>query len=102
MAVEEYREITSRLERIERRMLAQKEVLSLDELAEYTGWKKSHIYRMTSQRTIPFYKPMGGNIFFKRSEIDEWLLRNRQSTAEELSSKATTRLVTSKMIRKNG
>ena len=83
-------------------MIAQKEVLSLDELVEYTGWKKSHIYRMTSQRTTPFYKPMGGNIFFKRSEIDEWLLRNRQSTAEELSSKATTRLVTSKMIRKNG
>ena len=83
-------------------MLSQKEVLSMEELTEYTGWKKSHIYRMTSQRAIPFYKPMGGNIFFKRSEIDEWLLRNRQSTEEELSSKATTRLVIDKKLRKHG
>lgn len=92
MAEEEYQEITSRLERIERKMIAQKEVLSMDELVEYTGWKKSHIYRMTSQRSIPFYKPMGGNIFFKRSEIDEWLLSNRQATTDELSSKAATHL----------
>lgn len=94
MAEEEYKEITARLDRIERRLLSQKETLSIDELAEYTGWKKSHIYRMTSQRVIPFYKPMGGNLFFKRSEIDEWLTRNRQATAEEISSKATTMLMT--------
>lgn len=94
MAEEEYKDIASRLDRIERKMLSQKKILNMDELSDYTGWKKSHIYRMTSKREIPFYKPMGGSIFFNREEIDEWLLRNRNATAEEISSKATTMLVT--------
>ena len=67
-----------------------KEVLSLEECAMFTGYSKNHLYRMTSQRQIPFYKPMGGRITFKKSEIEAWLLQNRQATDAEISSRATT------------
>ena len=90
MAQEEYQQVAERLDRIETLLLSQKTVLMVDECAAYTGYTKNHIYRLTSQRAIPFYKPMGGKIVFRKSEIDEWLLRNRQATATEIDSRATT------------
>ncbi len=65
-------------------MLAQKEVLDIDELALYVGLSKTYIYKLTHSNKIPFYKPGGKKIYFKRSEVDNWLLSNRVSTDEEL------------------
>lgn len=91
MAEEEYKELKEQLNRLEQLVIAgTKEVLSLDECAAFTGYSKNHLYRLTSQRAIPFYKPMGGTIYFKKSEIEDWLLRNRQATDAEINSKAAT------------
>lgn len=91
MASEEYKELTERLARLESLLLAgTKEVLTMDECSAFTGYSKNHLYRMTSQRAIPFYKPMGGTIYFKKKELEEWLLRNRQSTEDEIERRATT------------
>lgn len=91
MAEKEYQELTERLARLESLLLTgTKEVLTLDECSTFTGYSKNHLYRLTSQRAIPFYKPMGGTIYFKKQEIEEWLLQNRQATEAEISSKATT------------
>ncbi|MCI5757099.1 MAG: helix-turn-helix domain-containing protein [Bacteroidales bacterium] len=91
MASEEYKELTERLARLESLLLAgTKEVLTMDECSAFTGYSKNHLYRMTSQRAIPFYKPMGGTIYFKKKELEEWLLRNRQSTEDEIERMATT------------
>lgn len=91
MAEEEYKALKERLERIEFLVLVgRKEILTIDECSVYTGLSKSHLYRLTSQRAIPFYKPMGGTIYFRMSEIDDFLLKNRQATQAELNSKATT------------
>lgn len=91
MAEEEYKELTERLARLESLLLTgTKEVLTLDECSMFTGYSKNHLYRLTSQRAIPFYKPMGGTIYFKKQEVEEWLLQNRQATEAEINSKATT------------
>lgn len=91
MAEEEYKKLTERLARLESLLLTgTKEVLTLDECSMFTGYSKNHLYRLTSQRAIPFYKPMGGTIYFKKQEIEEWLLQNRQATEAEINSKATT------------
>lgn len=95
MAEKEYQELTSKLDELRNLILSTtKEVFSVDECAIYTGLSVNHIYRLTSKREIPFYKPLGGKIFFKRSEIENWLLQGRQATNAELSSKATTYCVT--------
>lgn len=91
MAEEEYKELTKRLARLESLLLTgTKEVLTLEECSIFTGYSKNHLYRLTSQRAIPFYKPMGGTIYFKKQEVEEWLLQNRQATEAEINSKATT------------
>lgn len=84
MAEDQYKKITERLDRIERRLQGQKDVWSVEELAEYTGWSKSHIYRLTSRHQIPHYKPKGGNIFFRRSEIEQWLTGRGGLSGEEV------------------
>lgn len=67
----------------------QKEVLSFDEACKYCNISKSKMYKHTSNRNIPHYKPEGKLIYFKKSELDDWLLRNRQSSNEELEREAT-------------
>ncbi|WET48447.1 hypothetical protein PYS58_17935 [Chryseobacterium indologenes] len=37
-------------------MLLKKEILNIDEVALYTGFEKSYLYKLTSRRAIPHYK----------------------------------------------
>ncbi len=60
-----------------------KPVLTFEEACIYCGMSKSSMYKHTSANKIPYYKPEGKLIYFKREELDEWMLRNRQSTQEE-------------------
>lgn len=82
-AISELRETIADL-RAERK----REALNLDEAAAYLGVKKSHLYKLTHQRLIPYYKPGGKSCYFKRAELDEWLLSNRVSTSSELNTQA--------------
>ncbi|MCY0971044.1 helix-turn-helix transcriptional regulator [Chryseobacterium wangxinyae] len=85
-------EIQKRLDKIEQLLIDQslqnKLLFNIDEVAAYTGLSKLYLYKLTSKNEIPHYKPNGKNIFFKKDEIDTWLLRNRQATNEELETEA--------------
>lgn len=74
-------------------LLGSKNVLTLDEVAIITGLKKGYIYRLTSEQKIPHYKP-GGRVYFKKDEVEEWLLQNRVATMSEIDSRATTYIAT--------
>ena len=65
-----------------------KEVLTTDEAASYMGVSKSYLYKLTMEKRIPHYKPMGKMCFFNRKEIELWLQANRVATDEELSQDA--------------
>ena len=65
-----------------------KEVLTFDEVARFTGFSKSYLYKLTSNKKIPHYKPTGKLCFFNREEVEAWLQENRISTDEEISQKA--------------
>ncbi|HMS29268.1 MAG TPA: helix-turn-helix domain-containing protein [Saprospiraceae bacterium] len=67
-----------------------KEVLTLNEVSQFTGLSKSHIYKLCSTGGIPFYKPFGKVNFFDRLEIIDWLKQNRVATTKEIESKAST------------
>ena len=67
-----------------------KEVLTLKEVADYTGLSRSYLYKLTMRQEIPHYKPNGKQIYFNRLELDKWLQSNRVSTQEELAQQAQT------------
>lgn len=73
--------------------MIQKEFLTTKEAATYLGMALSYLYKMTSKKSIPFYTPTGKKIYFKKSELDEWMNNSRVATNEEVESMAQSSLV---------
>ncbi|MEI7510016.1 MAG: excisionase family DNA-binding protein [Flavobacterium sp.] len=70
-------------------LLLQKDIFTISEVCSYTGFEKSYIYKLTSLRKIPHYKSPGGkNIFFKKSEINDWLTQIKIKTIDEINFEA--------------
>ena len=61
-----------RIEALENVFLCQKDIFNLDEAATYLSMSKSTLYKLTSKKEIPHYKP-NRFIFFERSELDKWI-----------------------------
>ena len=91
--LESMQSIEERLTNLERINQEAKTILTLEEVAKYTNYSKSYIYKLTSRREIPCYKPNGKQLYFKRTEIDEWLLSNRKMTNKEIESEVATKSV---------
>ena len=91
-------DVINRLDTLTRAVLANKTTMTTDECAAYIGLSKSELYKLTSARDIPFYKPRGKMIYFDRAEIDEWLRQNRIKTNQEIEQAAANHLVGGKAV----
>lgn len=81
--------ILEKLNQIEKTVsLNQKEVLTFDEVCTYTGLSRSHLYKLTCSNRIPHSKPHGKMLYFDRAELNNWLLQNPITTAQELEQQA--------------
>ncbi|MCE5175831.1 MAG: helix-turn-helix domain-containing protein [Bacteroidales bacterium] len=85
---------------INREAINTKEVLTFREAVLYTGLSESCLYKKTSMCEIPHYKPSGKQVFFKRKELEEYLLSNRIATNAEIEQAATSYVVTGQHPRK--
>lgn len=75
-------------------LLAAKQVLSIDDVAMLTGLSRSHLYKLTSANEIPHYKPNSRLLYFDKTEVENWMKRNRvgaNSEAEEYAAGYTAR-----------
>lgn len=89
-------DLSEQIGRVERlALIGAKPVLDLDEAALFTGLSKGHLYRLTSEKQIPHYKK-NRKLYFKKTELEAWLLEERVLTAAEIDSQATTYVVTHK------
>jgi excisionase family DNA binding protein len=68
--------LEERLKRIEALLVANKEVLTLEEACEYTGISRSYMYKLTSAGKIPHSKPRRKSIYFEKKQLNSWLLGN--------------------------
>ena len=67
--------------------------LTLKEAAEFLDLSQSHLYKLTSERKIPHFKPSGKKIYFDKSELIQWLKRKPARTREETEEKAASYIV---------
>lgn len=67
-------------------MNMEKVYFTLKEAAAYIGLPVSSLYKMTSKKSIPFYTPTGKKIYFKKSELDDWMNSSRVATNDEIES----------------
>lgn len=65
-----------------------KEILTIEEAAEFLSVSKSYLYKQTSAQAIPHYKPTGKRCYFKRNELEAWILAGRISTKSEIAQRA--------------
>ena len=89
--------ILEKLERIEKlletQQAMQKQVLNFNDACIYLELSQSHLYKLTSTGSIPHYKPNGKKLYFKREELDTWLLRNRNNSIDEIEQEAANYLI---------
>jgi excisionase family DNA binding protein len=81
---------------LQQQNLLQKDVLNLNETCAYLDVSASHMYKLTSQKLIPHFCPQGKKLYFRREELDQWLLRNRQDSIDEIETRAANYLLTNK------
>ncbi len=60
--------------------------LTIDELCELIGYKKTSIYGLVQKNKIPYHKK--GKLFFLKSEIMEWLKSGKKATSGDIKRKA--------------
>jgi excisionase family DNA binding protein len=68
-------------------------LLSAQETATYLGLSVSTVYKYSHGRVIPFYKPNGRDIYFKKSDLDSFLESKRYSSQDEIEAFADDYLV---------
>ena len=77
--------IFERLDRLERLLTANKEVLTFEETCDYTGISRSYLYKLTASGNIPHSKPNGKMIFFEKCKLNDWLLQNSRKSHAEIT-----------------
>jgi excisionase family DNA binding protein len=92
----DYHDILSSIESLLR---IQKTTFNLDDLCSYTGLSKSAVYKLTQRRLIPYSKPNSKIIFFKKDDVDAYLLSNPIDTQEEIKKIATNYILRNKWDR---
>ncbi len=65
-----------------------KPVLTTSEVAAYLGFKKSYVYKLMAEGSLPYYKSYGRSAFFKREEVEAWAFSKRVDTVKDLEEKA--------------
>lgn len=94
--MEQLKELKEQLTRIESGLLAQKSVLTFDEVSHFTGLSKSFLYKLTSTNRIPHFKPHGKVLYFERSQVEAWLLQNPNKTTDEIQKEAVKYVILNK------
>ncbi len=84
--VDKIQTIENYIIQLKERIWAVKEVLTTAEASAYLGLSESYIYKLTSLKQIPHYKPNGKLVYFNRKELCEWAMRNQVQTAGESSA----------------
>jgi prophage regulatory protein len=65
-----------------------KKILNIEDLINYTGYKRTYVYKLVHNNIIPYSKPNGKALFFERSEIESWLLQNKIQSKSQIEDKA--------------
>ncbi|MXO06448.1 AlpA family transcriptional regulator [Flavobacterium sp. HBTb2-11-1] len=70
----------------------QKEIFTIKDLMNYTGFSDSTIHKLSAKKLIPHNKPTNGTLFFDRVEIVEWIRKHKVYSDEDVLSKFSKQL----------
>lgn len=83
------------LARIEKYILiGTKNVLNIDEASIVLGVTIRTLRKMVAEHTIPIYKPNQRTIYFKKSDLEDWMLQNRVKPQSEIDAEVEAYCIT--------
>jgi excisionase family DNA binding protein len=68
--------------------LSYEKPIGIDAVVELTGYCRGHIYRLIRLGQMPCHKPTGGRLFFKKSEVLEFIYSGKKDADYEIFKKA--------------
>ncbi|WP_428167857.1 helix-turn-helix domain-containing protein [Chryseobacterium sp.] len=77
-------------------IMVEKEILSFKEALVYLDVSPSLLYKLTSKRGIRYFKPNGGKIYFKKTDLEYWMLQNENKSKELLEEELLTKIKSKK------
>lgn len=72
--------LLERLTMLEENIYTTKNMFTFMEACAYLGVSESLLYKLTSTKEIPHYKPRGKMVYFDKAELDVWLKQNNVPT----------------------
>lgn len=88
-------EIKEQLDRIEQySMIAAKTMLNVKEAAFILGMSVEGVRMNARNHVLPCYKPNINRLYFKKSELEDWMMQNRSKSMAEIESEAAAYCVT--------
>ena len=83
------------LARIEKYILiGTKNVLNIDEASIVLGVTIRTLRKMVAEHTIPIYKPNQRSLYFKKSDLEDWMLQNRVKPQSEIDAEVEAYCIT--------
>lgn len=73
-----------------------KQILTVEDLINYTGFSRSYIYKLVHMNILPYSKPNGKTLFFQKKEIDSFLLQNKSESNAQTKQRAVDYVAKSK------
>ena len=64
-------------------MSTEKKFLTVKEAARELGLSISTLYKMVQENEIPFYKPNGKILYFKKKELENWVEQGKSPRHED-------------------
>ena len=75
--------LLERLTLLEENIYTTKNVLTFMEACVYLGISESLLYKLTSSKEIPHYKPRGKMVYFEKKEIIKWIKTHHVIMSDE-------------------
>jgi predicted DNA-binding transcriptional regulator AlpA len=67
----------------------EREAMNMADATALTGYSRGHLYRLVESGELPRRGRAGGRHYFKRSELEEFMLRKNRLSNSEIADKAT-------------
>jgi prophage regulatory protein len=81
--------ILQKLNRLETLIIGtSKQIFTVDDVVNYTGFSKSYVYKLVHNNILPYSKPNNRTLFFTKTEIDEWLMKNKSKSISQIEQEA--------------
>lgn len=90
--IEEFKSLIASIveETLEKKLFStttpEKEILNVEEAADFLGIAKSSVYRKVSNREVPHFKK-GSKLYFSKPDLIEWIGEGKQRTVTEITNK---------------